>query len=518
MINVFEVLSAPGSRKPVTKAATTQLLEPATISESGNGLGLRTEDVSNANVYSVIDEEKPRLLDRCLDVVAAASGSSLALLTTAILILLWAFLGIPYGHSEDWQVVISDVQAVFCYIFDSLLMRQQLNSYDRSVRISATFLSRAGSIRRMLRQVRNRELAGGIPTRDIILDFDSTLSTRHCPESWIRQAISFVGHVFGHAFTLIVFWIGIFVWLGFGNYCDWSIQWQLYINSATSALMMLCFALIACTREQTRTRTTTYLRHICDLDVSLERQLRQMTGDTIPNEEITIYPPKVNRLQRAISYYADLVGTLVGIALLMSIMVIWIAIGPSLHFNSNWWLIIGTYAGLIGMHDGFVLHNIQFQLNQHEESAMGDLVKEDSDNLAIVGLSKPSPSATNNAKVSITQWLSCRLSYICALEYSVVLGVVTILGLVAAATALKWSITGQLLCNVPPSIIETFIMMALITSHELDDVRQKVRLEELTMARETLTKWLDGTKVAETVEPGKLVEVLTEPCLSEVIV
>ena len=270
------------------------------------------------------------------------------------------------------------------------------------------------------------------------------------------------------------------------------------MNSGTSALMMLCFALIACTREQNRTRTSASIHHICQFDVALESRLRQMTRDTIPNEEITIRPHKVNRLQRAISYYADLVGTLVGIALLVTVTAIWIAIGPSLYFDSSWWLIIGTYAGLIGMHDGFVLHNIQFQLNLDEESTISDVTRADADNLAIVALVRPPLATADGLKVrGITQTLSAYLSSICAHEYSVIFGIVAVLALLVVGTALKWSWTGQLLCNVPPSIIETFIMMTLITSHELDDQRQNKRLRELAATREMLTKWLDGAGSAE---------------------
>lgn len=58
---------------------------------------------------------------------------------------------------------------------------------------------------------------------------------------------------------------------------------------------------------------------------------------------------------------------------------LWICIGPLLPFSSSRWLLIGTYAGLVGMNDGFVL------------------------------------------------------------------------GLVIGASAMGWTITGQLLCNVRPA-------------------------------------------------------------------
>ena len=120
-------------------------------------------------------------------------------------------------------------------------------------------------------------------------------------ESWLNLAIHLVSDFLGHVVTMIFFWIGIFIWLAFGNYCAWSVRWQLYINSATSALMILVFALLAIVQEQNKKQTSAYLEHVCELDVALEAQLRKMTRDEIPNETITIYPRKVNRLQRAIS-------------------------------------------------------------------------------------------------------------------------------------------------------------------------------------------------------------------------
>lgn len=511
-LRVVEALSAPGSRKPVTARATAQVPEHMTIQASNFELGMDPEAASppHAHTLDIIDEEKPRLLDRWLDVVVAASGSTVALLATTATVLLWALMGIRYGGSEDWQVVISDVQAVFCYVFDSLLMRQQLNLYDRSFKVAAHFQSRAVGTGRMLRQVKNQEVVDDVSAGEVMVQHNSMWSARTPRNGLMKGAISFAGRLCSHVATLAMFWVCIFIWLGFGSYCDWSVRWQLYINSATSALMMVCFALIAWIREQNRARTSAHLLHICQLDEALEFQLRQKTGDTEPNAEITIYPRKVNRLQRAISYYADLVGTLVGIALLMTVIVVWLVIGPSLHFSSNWWLIIGTYAGLIGMHDGFVLHNIQSQLNQHHELAMAEVLQADADNLAAIGLTRVQSRAANNTKVSITQWLSCRLSYICAHEYAIILGIILIVGLVVAATTLEWSVTGQLLCNIPPSIVETFIMMALITSQKIDEATQHRHLEELEITRDMLTGWVARHGIAQAEENDKAPKAKTE--------
>jgi low-affinity ferrous iron transport protein len=44
---------------------------------------------------------------------------------------------------------------------------------------------------------------------------------------------------------------------------------------------------------------------------------------------------------------------------------------------------------------------------------------------------------------------------------------------------MRWSVTGQLLCDVPPSIIVSFFMMTLITGHNIGDATVRVELHNL---------------------------------------
>jgi predicted nucleotidyltransferase len=54
-----------------------------------------------------------------------------------------------------------------------------------------------------------------------------------------------------------------------------------------------------------------------------------------------------------------------------------------------------------------------------------------------------------------------------------------------------WSVTGQLLCNVPPSIIESFFTMILITGHNIGDAKRRVDLFNLYLRRLKLISYLD---------------------------
>ena len=123
------------------------------------------------------------------------------------------------------------------------------------------------------------------------------------------------------------------------------------MNSASPALMVYILAFLANIRERHNQYRTKCLQYIYLVDRTLELRLRTATGDSIENETILIPSPKRSALQRGIDYYADLVGTLIGIAILFFVIIIWVVTGPAFSYNSNWWLLIGTYAGLVGMND-----------------------------------------------------------------------------------------------------------------------------------------------------------------------
>ena len=57
---------------------------------------------------------------------------------------------------------------------------------------------------------------------------------------------------------------------------------------------------------------------------------------------------------------------------------------------------------------------------------------------------------------------------------------------------MRWSVTGQLLCNVPPSIIESFFMMILITGHDIADAKMRVDLHNVYLRRLKLVSWVDS--------------------------
>jgi low-affinity ferrous iron transport protein len=293
-------------------------------------------------------------------------------------------------------------------------------------------------------------------------------------ENWLGRVSTHASNIIGHIVTVGLFWVCIFIWIGFGHYCGWSNQWQLYINSATSALMVFIFAFLANIRERHNRYAERCLDIIFKADASLERNLRLKTNDTVPNPPVVVPAPKVTRIQRAIDYYADVVGTLVGIVLLLLVIIAWVAIGPVLSWSSNWWLFIGTYAGLVGTNDGFVLRNVDFQLRKYEDEQL-ELIRLDDIEL-FQALDVPQPPDDQADDTSLSSRISIQMGKVCSHEVTVVLGAASVIGLIIGSSAMHWSLTGQLLSNIPPSIIESFFMMILVTSHNIADSRRRLIL------------------------------------------
>ncbi|KAK9550434.1 hypothetical protein V6Z88_002544 [Aspergillus fumigatus] len=471
MNRLMKVLSKPGTKADIHGVAPTQFIEK-------DGLAI---DKPNATGYT--PKSKPRLLDRWLDFVVRVSGSEPVFFFILAGLLTWALLGIRYGTSDLWQVLISDIQAIVSYVFDSFLVRQQLNAYDEEMTVAAELQSRILSHRRMLAKLgletdqkdpeKQARLQSIVARHQDAPGFSAELPT----EKRFGRTITWFSHLLGHLGTVALYWVGVFVWIGLGHREGYSNEWQLYMNSASSALMVFVFAFLANVRERHSAYARSCLNAIFQVDATLEFRLRLLTGDNIDNDVVIIPAPKVSGVQRAIFYYADLVGTLVGITILLIMMTIWVAIGPLLHFDANWWLIIGTYAGLVGMNDGFVLRNLQARLRGFADLEFEKVAVEDDKLFESVGQAMPIKEAAE--KPGLTQRVSDAMNRVCAHEITVVAGFLTIVGLIAGASAMKWTMTGQLLCNVPPSLIESFFMIILITGHNSADDRKRMDLRNL---------------------------------------
>ncbi|KAF7719493.1 Uncharacterized protein PECH_005220 [Penicillium ucsense] len=397
-------------------------------------------------------------VDRWLDATARFAGSAPIFTLIVTGILAWASLGVHYGTSKAWVAAISDIQALLCYVFDTLLMRQLLRKHTEQRAAMVRIQSRSSSHQRMLLKVKAR--LGSAETQQI-----SERCSREALQPFSRgvrdqtlfsRCIIFTAKRLGHVTTALLYWVCICVWLGFGPWCHCSNKWQLYINDATSALMVLIFAFLACLRECHADYTTTYLDAIFRVDSVLESGLRALTEDQAPNPVGIDKPIKENYLQNAIYYYAT---------------------------YNTWWLLIGTYAGLVGLFDSFVLRNVQSIVHQNNKSFIRKIESLDEDLLRELSLWIP---AEQDVKApSLTRRVSRKMDAISSHLLMVVAGFLMTVGCLTASSAMHCSLTGQLISNVPPSVIETF-MLILITGQNDAEAAARVDLTNIYYRRQRL--------------------------------
>lgn len=480
LVRIRQALSAPGCKKVVEEAAPTQLPLGLQLpnDKATSTTSVAATDSDDASIFHV-DLHHGRL-DRWLDVVVRCSGSSVVFSIIMCFLLGWLLSGIHYHSDINWQIAISNIQAIFSYIFDSLLMRQQLNANAEALLASAQLRSRGRSHRRMLAKIASMDRQPSIAEKDdpaavtsaaVEASTSSSSFEMSLPaENWFGRLMTRLAFGCGHIVSITFYWAIIVLWLALGPSNKWSNEWQLYINSATSALMVFVFAFLANIRERHAEYERLCLQATFRVDAYLERRLREVTQDDLPNEVVVIEPRKINALQRAVYYYADVVGTLVGIALLFIVMIAWLAVGPAMHFNDNWWLFIGTYAGLIGLNDGFVLRNVQAKLKDEETEQFRVLDEEDEGLFAVVGETSGSTANGVAAKPSLSSRISLAVGRVCASEVMVLAGVCVILALLAGASAMKWNTTGMCcfllsFLSSPLSLHNIVLILILFHSH-----------------------------------------------------
>ncbi|KAK6541848.1 low-affinity Fe(2+) transport protein [Orbilia ellipsospora] len=382
-------------------------------------------------------------------------------------------------------------------------MRQLINAYEENQKAAAQMRSRLSSHKRMFEKLKSRFEGGVLAQAAERLNSKAPptqgLSDSLAPLNLFGRIILFSSRILGHIVSICVYWTGIFLWIGFGHYCGWTNEWQLYINSATSAMMVFVFSFIACLHECYSDYIGTYMDAIYRLDASLELELRSLTDDNLDHPLIVIPAPKKNWLQVWIFYYADVIGTLLGIVILVTVIIVWVAVGPVLHFSNIWWLLIGTYAGLVGLFDSFVLRNIQEQVKGEADAQVEIIDADDAALFEIIGIPMPDKETVNSSSLSYK--VSSVVGRASAHLMVVVIGFLITIGCVVGSSVMKWSETGQLISNVPPSIIETFFMLILITGQIYDDAATRTNFKNIYNRRQKLLSFMKEVKDGEKSSP-----------------
>lgn len=276
------------------------------------------------------------------------------------------------------------------------------------------------------------------------------------------------------------------------KYARFTNAWQMHINTAVAVVILVTSVLLKNARLRSDKFVCSQIEQINVLDCKIESLGRYITNDTIDNELIEVPPGDKRGFKKIISFYADIIGN--GIEMLFSIAVIaaWIGIGHIMHWNSNWRLIFGTYTGLMGYVDGFVLRKVYQSITEYEEKKFVELISDSQTLLDLSGIDY------QLEKHILKQSLGYKISHfnnmICSNQWSVVASIVAVIALICIASGLRWSETGQLICNIPTMIIEGFCLMILIQAHGWADYKQRFVVKQLSISRELLLKYYQSQK------------------------
>lgn len=151
------------------------------------------------NITDYTLKARVRMLDRWLDCVLYHPCRALDL----------GFARNPIRNGRNLAGPISDVQAIVSYVFDSFLVGQQLNGYEKEMEVAVVLESRILSHKRMLKKI-HQEPEQEHPARllelieqqqDGLLEFSARLPS----EILFGRVITEIAHVLGHVVTACLF-------------------------------------------------------------------------------------------------------------------------------------------------------------------------------------------------------------------------------------------------------------------------------------------------------------------------
>jgi low-affinity ferrous iron transport protein len=264
----------------------------------------------------------------------------------------------------------------------------------------------------------------------------------------------------------------------------------LYFNTITyspALSLTLTSVFLQNIQQQQEDNLERSLEYALKVDAEVEYRLREITEDTKSNpiHEIPLRP--LSRSERAIARFAAIMGSGLGVLISLIALVAWLAVGPILKFDDNWVLIIGTFTGLVGFIDGFVLRNIYSIDETSAALQFRALMYSDSRLLEVLNISVPLEPVK---KLSLSERISLATSDFCGHRYTSVGAVLVVVGLLVAASILQWSETGQLLCNTPTMIVEGFLLLVLIQAHNFPNMERARDFNGLLKRRLLLSSYV----------------------------
>lgn len=179
--------------------------------------------------------------------------------------------------------------------------------------------------------------------------------------------------------------------------------------------------------------------------------------------------------------YAAFIGSGYMATISLLLVAAWLAIGHAMSWGDNWWLIIGTWTGVVGTFNAAVLRYTLYRQEETTEIEYTALIEQDKVIFKELGL--PCIDQMANSKPNLMTRLGMFTSWVCATPWAVLATLILILGLLIGATVVLWNETAQLLVNSVTMIVESFFLIVLIDAHNIQATHHRIRLHDLLMRR-----------------------------------
>lgn len=491
-----DVKNAPEAQYITSTAAETQFPSQLSLVVPEKAHYLETSrTLSNDFSHRTFEEDAnlpPRPVKKneggALDKVVKAAGSRWALGFVLALLITWGVLGAVFGATDTWQVLLQDVSSLQAYASATLLMRQQNTNTRALLSRICGLISRSKSNERMVRSLTVQQRAE-LKNSSGKIRTEILASLQH-KEDTFDKVSNAIAKASGSLIALGIYTAAIIAWVFLGIPAQFSDTWQLWVNTGTALEITFVTMFLQNIRQQHEDHMEKTVKTIEGLDKDVEMQLRRLTGDMTPNPTIASEPLKLSSWARGIDMYAYVIGGSIGITISAIVIGLWLSVGDALEFDDNWWLIIGTYTGLIGFIDGFILKNVDAREFELATKHFSELVDQDSKVFGLIGVEAPLESRLS--KRSLNQRVSAVIGKGCESTLASYLAIFSVFGLITAASAMQWTETGQLLCNTPTMIFEGFLLITLLQAHNEADEKRRMVYDDILTRRLVMDKHLSA--------------------------
>lgn len=489
-----DVKNAPEAQYITSTAAETQFPSQQSLVVPEKAHYLETSRTLSNDFSHRTFEDDPSLPPRpakkqssgVLDKVVRAAGSRWALGFVLAALVAWGILGAVFGATDTWQVLLQDVSSLQAYTSATLLMRQQNTNTRGLLSRICGLISRSKSNERMVKSLTTEQRAmlrnsSGKIRSEIV-------ASLQVKEDLFDKVSNGIAKAAGSLGALAIYTAAIIAWVFLGIPAQFTDTWQLWVNTGTALEITFVTMFLQNIRQQHEDHLEKTVKVVENLDREVEMQLRRMTGDMTPNPTVHSEPMKLSSWVRGIDIYAFIIGGSIGITISAVVLVLWLSVGETLEFDDNWWLIIGTYTGLIGFIDGFILKNVDAREAKLASKHFRELLEQDTKLFTLIGVE--TPAETPMPKRSFNQRISAVIGHWVESTLASWISIFAVIALIITASAMQWTETGQLLCNTPTMIFEGFLLITLLQAHNMEDESKRFTYDDILTRRLVMDKHL----------------------------